>query len=52
MYDLIYKEALLTDKITDKIRDKISDKFNKMMIKIGLMWLREMEKGKSKLKLE
>src|SRR3989344_4076764 len=23
---------------------RISDKFNKMMIKIGLMWLREMEK--------
>ncbi len=23
---------------------KISDKFNKMMIKIGLMWLRELEK--------
>lgn len=27
---------------------KISDKFNKLMIKLGLMWLREMEKkGKS-----
>lgn len=25
---------------------QISDKFNKMMIKIGLMWLRELEKGK------
>ncbi len=25
---------------------KISDKFNKMMIKIGLMWLRELEKKK------
>ncbi len=25
---------------------KISDKFNKLMIKIGLMWLREIEKGK------
>ncbi len=25
---------------------KISDKFNKLMIKIGLMWLRELEKGK------
>lgn len=27
---------------------KISDKFNKMLIKIGLMWLRELEKGKKK----
>jgi aminoglycoside N3'-acetyltransferase len=27
---------------------KISDKFNKLMIKIGLLWLREMEKGKKK----
>ena len=26
---------------------KISDKFNKLMIRLGLMWLREMEKGKS-----
>ncbi len=25
---------------------KISDKFNKLMIKIGLTWLRELEKGK------
>lgn len=25
---------------------KISDKFNKLMIKVGLMWLREMEKSK------
>ena len=25
---------------------KISDKFNKMMIRIGLMWLREIEKNK------
>lgn len=25
---------------------RVSDKFNKMMIKLGLMWLREMEKGK------
>ena len=25
---------------------RVSDKFNKLMIKIGLMWLREMEKGK------
>ena len=25
---------------------KISDKFNKLMIRIGLMWLRELEKGK------
>ena len=25
---------------------KISDRFNKMMIRIGLMWLRELEKGK------
>lgn len=27
---------------------RISDRFNKMMIKIGLMWLREIEKGKKK----
>jgi hypothetical protein len=27
---------------------KISDRFNKMMIKIGLMWLRELEKKKRK----
>ena len=26
---------------------KISDKFNKLMIRIGLLWLREMEKGKN-----
>ena len=25
---------------------KVSDKFNKLMIKIGLTWLRELEKGK------
>lgn len=25
---------------------RVSDKFNRLMIKIGLMWLREMEKGK------
>jgi hypothetical protein len=25
---------------------KISDKFNKLMIKIGLLWLRELDKGK------
>ena len=25
---------------------KISDKFNKLMIKVGLLWLRELEKGK------
>ena len=25
---------------------KVSDKFNKLMIKVGLMWLRELEKGK------
>jgi len=25
---------------------KISDKFNKLMIKVGLMWLRELEKNK------
>ena len=25
---------------------KVSDRFNKMMIKVGLMWLRELEKGK------
>lgn len=25
---------------------KVSDKFNKLMIKIGLMWLRELEKSK------
>ena len=25
---------------------RISDKFNKLMIRIGLLWLREMEKGK------
>src|SRR3989338_9752865 len=25
---------------------RVSDKFNKMMIRIGLMWLREMEKSK------
>ncbi len=29
-----------------KKRYKISDRFNKMMIKIGLMWLREIEKNK------
>ena len=29
-----------------KKKYRISDKFNKMMIRIGLMWLREMEKGK------
>lgn len=27
---------------------KISDRFNKLMIRIGLMWLREVEKGKRK----
>ena len=27
---------------------KISDKFNKLMIKIGLTWLRELDKGKKK----
>jgi len=27
---------------------KVSDRFNKIMIKIGLMWLREMEKGVEK----
>jgi len=26
---------------------KVSDKFNKMMIKVGLMWLREIEKRKN-----
>ena len=25
---------------------KVSDKFNKLMIKVGLMWLRELEKNK------
>ena len=25
---------------------KVSDKFNKLMIKVGLMWLREIEKNK------
>ena len=25
---------------------KVSDKFNKMMIKVGLMWIREIEKNK------
>ncbi|HIH12867.1 TPA: hypothetical protein HA242_04035 [Candidatus Woesearchaeota archaeon] len=25
---------------------RVSDKFNKLMIRVGLMWLREMEKGK------
>ena len=25
---------------------KISDKFNKLMIRVGLLWLRELEKGK------
>jgi hypothetical protein len=25
---------------------KVSDRFNKLMIKVGLMWLRELEKGK------
>lgn len=25
---------------------KISDRFNKLMIKVGLMWLRELDKGK------
>tara|TARA_Y100000034_G_scaffold22372_1_gene25796 strand:- start:407 stop:802 length:396 start_codon:yes stop_codon:yes gene_type:complete len=25
---------------------KVSDRFNKLMIKIGLMWLRELDKGK------
>ena len=29
-----------------KKKYRISDKFNKMMIRLGLMWLREMEKGK------
>ncbi len=27
---------------------KVSDKFNKLMIRVGLMWLREIEKGKRK----
>lgn len=27
---------------------RISDKFNKLMIRVGLMWLREIEKGKNK----
>jgi len=27
---------------------KISDKFNKLMIKVGLMWLREIERNKKK----
>jgi len=27
---------------------KVSDKFNKLMIRVGLMWLREIEKGKKK----
>lgn len=27
---------------------RISDMFNKLMIKVGLMWLREIEKGKTK----
>lgn len=27
---------------------RISDRFNKLMIRIGLMWLREVEKGKRK----
>ncbi len=27
---------------------RISDRFNKMMIRIGLMWLRELAKGKKK----
>jgi len=25
---------------------KVSDKFNKLMVKVGLMWIREMEKNK------
>ncbi len=29
-------------------RYRLSDKFNKIMIKIGLMWLRELERGKRK----
>lgn len=33
-----------------KRRYKISDKFNKLMIRIGLMWLREIEKGKERAK--
>ncbi|PIN76221.1 hypothetical protein COV17_03040 [Candidatus Woesearchaeota archaeon CG10_big_fil_rev_8_21_14_0_10_36_11] len=27
---------------------KVSDKFNKMMIRVGLMWLRELEKNRNK----
>ena len=27
---------------------KLSDKFNKLMMRIGLMWLRELEKGKKR----
>ena len=27
---------------------RVSDRFNKLMIRIGLMWLREVEKGKRK----
>lgn len=31
---------------------KLSDKFNKLMIRIGLMWLRELERGKkNKIKI-
>jgi hypothetical protein len=30
---------------------RISDKFNKLMIKIGLMWLRELDDGKRKATL-
>ncbi len=29
---------------------RISDRFNKLMIKVGLMWLRELEKGKRRPK--
>ena len=29
-----------------KKKYRVSEKFNKLMIKIGLMWLRELEKGK------
>ena len=28
-------------------RYKLSDRFNKLMIKVGLMWLRELDRGKS-----
>ncbi len=30
---------------------KVSDKFNKLMVKVGLMWMREMEKVKNEVKM-